>query len=894
MSLLHRKSSMVLFALEQAIGELVLDNEIIDIPDSIIQEISERETSKGRSFDPSQIKDVVEATYLDELFRIAINASKNDSRYDLIKYLYSLFHNFEVYLIRNAVSHPNRKFLDYYWYRLAALATDPVIDLLDLKKVKNAFVSAQEGILEDPPEEWVNRIIWQTPNNLPKNFEHAITGLIGRQKESKQLESFILHPRINTVALVAPGGLGKTALALDLLQNWVHSPNTLKHLDGVIFITLKTEKLTANGIQTLSAIQTLDELREKIVDSFNEVFDEEEIDFSECLKNNEEKHILLCIDNLETILRDEQEIFEEFNNSLPLNWKVLITSRVTVENTKTLSLQPLDNKNGEILARKYQQSKGMVALDHHTYSEIASRCFFNPLAIRLTIDLINLGKDIPTSLNNAQKSIGEFSYNNLIESLSELSIQILEAIFVETNSTRASLCNLLEKNLDEISDSIGELSRTSLIVKSSKDDVEIYSLNDSIKELLLVSPRNMLTRGQVQSKILEQKTKVREIDFHQEKNQYPIWHRDFIPVDIPEALKILVKEINKIVNKKHLPDYSILTDIFRKLKDQEMVFSEYPIYHKAMAKILGKLKDNTGQEKSILKGLAISPEDPSIIYMLARYYADQGDYEKSSNQYEKLINMGWIKTDETNISFSKTVYNGYFLSLIYGKKSDVILEKTKNWKEQGPFIPLIGVYRATAWKRVSETYAPDQIDEKESSLNSALKIFDDIFRNYGYFNEACKQATKVFEEVIFYSNSNLSNHSKMKDFLDIIYKHFIAVSENHLTYNWLDLYNKFKDLDVEDNPFNQKNNLQSRKAEVIKKFIDGIQEGGYKFVRITQKKEYTLFALDCNDTYYFLHKNQFNGPINWNNLTNSDILKILPYPPDSKKPAIKVKSAYST
>ena len=343
-----------------------------------------------------------------------------------------------------------------------------------------------------------------------------------------------------------------------------------------------------------------------------------------------------------------------------------------------------------------------------------------------------------------------------------------------------------------------------------------------------------------------------------------------------------------------MPDYSILTDIFRKLKDQEMVFSEYPIYHKAMAKILGKLKDNTGQEKSILKGLAISPEDPSIIYMLARYYADQGDYEKSSNQYEKLINMGWIKTDETNISFSKTVYNGYFLSLIYGKKSDVILEKTKNWKEQGPFIPLIGVYRATAWKRVSETYAPDQIDEKESSLNSALKIFDDIFRNYGYFNEACKQATKVFEEVIFYSNSNLSNHSKMKDFLDIIYKHFIAVSENHLTYNWLDLYNKFKDLDVEDNPFNQKNNLQSRKAEVIKKFIDGIQEGGYKFVRISQKKEYTLFALDCNDTSYFLHKNQFNGPINWNNLTNSDILKILPYPPDSKKPAIKVKSAYST
>lgn len=280
--------------------------------------------------------------------------------------------------------------------------------------------------------------------------------------------------------------------------------------------------------------------------------------------------------------------------------------------------------------------------------------------------------------------------------------------------------------------------------------------------------------------------------------------------------------------------------------------------------------------------------------MLARYYADQGDYENSSQQYEKLIDMGWIKTDEVNIGFSKTIYNGYFLSLIYGKKSDIILEKTKDWKEQGPFIPLIGVYRATAWKRISETYAPDQINDKESSLNSALKIFDDIFRNYGYFNEACKQATKTFEEVVFYCNNNFSNPSKIKEFLDIIYKHFISVSENHLTYNWSDLLIKFKNLDFKDNPFNQENTLQSRKSEVIKKFLDGIQENSYKFVRITQKNEYTLFALDCNDTSYFLHKNQFSGPSHWKSLTNSDILKILPYPPDSKKPAIKVRNAYST
>lgn len=51
-----------------------------------------------------------------------------------------------------------------------------------------------------------------------------------------------------------------------------------------------------------------------------------------------------------------------------------------------------------------------------------------------------------------------------------------------------------------------------------------------------------------------------------------------------------------------------------------MVFSEYSIYHKSMAKMLGKLKDNTGAGNVNFKRIsAISPEDPSIIYMLARY-----------------------------------------------------------------------------------------------------------------------------------------------------------------------------------------------------------------------------------------------------------------------------------
>ncbi|MCF4224766.1 hypothetical protein L1Z58_17805 [Acinetobacter baumannii] len=117
MNILQRKSSMVLYAFEQSIGDFVLNYKDLNIGSRLIEDITEREISKGRSFDPNQIKDVVEATYLGELFQIAIDLTSNDSSHDLVKYLYSLFHDFEIHLVRNAISHPNRQFLDFFWYR---------------------------------------------------------------------------------------------------------------------------------------------------------------------------------------------------------------------------------------------------------------------------------------------------------------------------------------------------------------------------------------------------------------------------------------------------------------------------------------------------------------------------------------------------------------------------------------------------------------------------------------------------------------------------------------------------------------------------------------------------------------------------------------------------------
>ncbi|WP_233145140.1 P-loop NTPase family protein [Wohlfahrtiimonas populi] len=399
-----RKTTMLLHQIEEALGSFVSNNgDVNTLNLDYLENIHQREVDKGRIFNKNSIKDVVEATYLDELFGFALDIARDSSLIDSINYLYSLFHHLDIYEIRNAISHPNRPFWDCYWYRVAAVASDPVNDILGLHEVKNALELIEQGIITNPPEDWVSKIIWQIPNNLPDHFDHGLTGLIGRSKELTDLKKYISNPRINTIALVAPGGAGKTALALDLLNTIISTPSFSKILDSVVFITMKTEKLTANGVVSLDSIQTIDELRTNITDSLNLIYDENFTNFDEAVDKLKDSKILLCIDNLETLLREKQEIFEEFNYLLPPAWQVLITSRISIPNATILSLEALKENSAVHLARLYLTKSGMPSLEEENYLQLTKGCFYNPLAIRLTIDLIITGKDIPSSLNVANK-----------------------------------------------------------------------------------------------------------------------------------------------------------------------------------------------------------------------------------------------------------------------------------------------------------------------------------------------------------------------------------------------------------------------------------------------------------------------------------------------------------
>ena len=192
------KSAMVLYELERTLGSFVAQEkeDPTELPTGTRKSIQERELKAGRPFDDSTTAGIIAASYLDEVLRMAVDAAKGRPEEEYLKRLRALCEVLEVFYIRNAISHPNRPFHPCYWYRVAAIATDPSIDQLQFREVTRAFLAAQTGQLVLPPDVWINEPIWSLPNNLPQEFEHDITGLKGRKKVRIQVTELLAGQRL--------------------------------------------------------------------------------------------------------------------------------------------------------------------------------------------------------------------------------------------------------------------------------------------------------------------------------------------------------------------------------------------------------------------------------------------------------------------------------------------------------------------------------------------------------------------------------------------------------------------------------------------------------------------------------------------------------------------------
>ncbi|WP_152613858.1 NB-ARC domain-containing protein [Vibrio renipiscarius] len=848
-----RKTSMLLFCIEEALGKYIFDNE-------------HAVTASHHNMKDINIQDAIERAYLDDIFQLVLKATIGTPSESSVKRLYKLSHDLCLFEVRNAIAHPNRPFLDVYWYRVAALAADPAFEALGIKEPKSTLYSAEQGTISEPPEGWDKKYLWNIPNNLPHKFESDITGLIGRNRDLDELKKKLSSQRVHTAAIVAPGGFGKTALALDLLKQLVSSSETTNWLDAVTYVTLKTKTWLDDKFVDLQAVDEIEKVEQNIAEQLGIIFDEYIDNLEQAIESFGDKRILICIDNLETIIRDNDDEFQSFIDKLPREWKVIVTSRVTITNAYIYSLQELNERNAIHLARMYNRNKGGDELPQDKYTQIANQCYFNPLAIKMTLDLYLTGNQLPESIGKAKSNIANFSFSNLIDSLSENALKILELVFSKPDCNRKLICEMLGVSTDYAAEAINELSRTSLLNRTPNKDKESYEINGSIKDLLIINPKCIAIREHIQAKLIQQQNVLHQIDIDQRASNFPCWHIQFLPNDIESGLKIIMADFVKFRFAKNA-NKGKLSELYASFSQNEEHYSDSYLFLRSYAKVCEVLQLYSQAEKLYLKSIALT-DDMTTKYMIARYYFETSKFDKSIEMYDNLVSqIRAVKTEDDIIPFYDSIYQGYFLSHLYIGHYDFVLEYTKKWKDEEEFSSLFGTYRASAYKRKIEATNKNDTAQIVSIFNSATKILDDIYRNDGYSLASATQGFKVIEELVyFYKYEQNCRYDKISclQFLEFCDKHLVDIvdtSRNKSSEDIKLIARELSNISVPNNPFACKNYWQSYSSPNYKNAINRNDVNPeYTLVKIHRFAENKvgnrtnfLFSRDDKDEEYFVH-----------------------------------------
>lgn len=858
----QRKTAMLLHQLEESLGKYVIEQKptIDNLPKITVENIKNRVTMESTELN---IEELISATYIEEIFHFALEVSKDNSIHKYIKELQQMFKDYDIPTIRNVISHPNRIFLDEYWYKVATISSSKIIDIIGLHDVKEALISAESDKIIDPPDEWIEEVTKSLIlNNLPHKFEHSITELIGRNNEEKDVLKSLQNQRISTTAIVAAGGIGKTALILDILGRLIYDSSATTWCDGIVFIDMKTEKLTMAGIHKLEAVETIEEVKKSITNEINEIFSDSNETLEGLYDKYKDKKLILFIDNLETLIRDSQSTFEDFHFSLPPLWRLLVTSRISITSAKIIPLENLKKGSAIALARKYAQSKGQISLQTSEIEYIIESCHNNPLAIKLTLDLYNSGQELPKSVSKSSSLVASFSYTSLIDKLSDTAVEILEALFLKPDIDRTDLNDILELSLDNISQAINELSNTSLIVRKSTNNTELFTLSSSIKELLLINPKNIKIRNKIQTKLGKRKDLLTEITHSQERSGIKKYDEFYIPNEVNDRLILGVKDLNKSFHgyKFIIENAPQLIKTFSGL--MELCQNDY-FYYRSLARLHRELGDTNEAISLLEKASEINENDLMNKYLLADIlFRNKKDYPASEELYSILKNT---KETYKDIKFATKILNGYFLSLLYQHKYEEVLNETDGWEDQTTnyIKDILGTYQASAWRRKLESLTFNTT-EFIKTVNTSIDVFSRLFENRGYSKNACIQANKLIDEIENHiERSNVTDVDKIK-WLQFIFKYndeIIKIIPNEKNN---ELLKKMSLIKINKNPFINKNIITNFSTTIAYEDIPpeykiiSISTIPYKYKSVPNY----LFAKD-KDNNYIIHFSTLNGQL-WN------------------------------
>ena len=878
---------MIAYELERALGRYVREKGDRSLDTSTAQEILSRSDPIDKKANLTST--IVENSYLGEILALALALAKSTSDEDHLSAIEKLIIALQFFDIRNAVSHPNRPFPDCYWYRSATIASDPAIDALGFFEVTLAFQNAEEGKLEEPPEEWLSKRRWSIPTSFPVQFEHSITGLVGRRKETSTLQKEIKSKRSPLIAIIARGGIGKTSLALQAISDFCLSNEAINYLDMAIWSSLKQERLTSTGIEILTAPSSMAELTSDICNQASEITGSEINDLQKLKNCLGEKRVLLCLDNLETILRDAPQKFSDFYESLPENWKVVVTSRIPVDSAKNILLEPLDTQGATNLARNYFASKGHPSSDGDFLEKIVSACKFNPLAIRLTIDSYLSGKDIVSALEKTERDVVAFSFSNLLETLSDLENKVLEAIFILGSPSRSDICEALSSDSDAVAESIGRLHRSSLASRVIDEAGEKFELSPSVRDLLRGNPRDILVRENVGKWLQNSKDSIDSaMRLQASRGTSPV-DRWFIPNGTPSQLIKISKETKAAIQRE---DRQKLVEIESILRSQIASEPTSSFRYRITGIIAQELGDNLTAIDNYKKSNNAESADPAPLFCLCLIY-QKTDFDSLKDTTDQLIRNGWGTPEKAGLHYAGRITGLNLFALNCKENYPLVFEITADWKKNLKTLPSLALARASAYRRLADsenrkkTLTPDRATE---IIGKAANIMSALLESEDFAEWIFPELRKLVTEISIYEKNGLiyfNNETSSKN-LEYFQQLHSVCSKNIATRTAI----QHAELDFAFNNFSPNNSASKTPQKTHSKENDFILTRGKKGAN-TEKRY--IFLQDELGRDFFLHQDQFEGGNwkNWRSLTPKTEVAIK-FDPSPTENAFRVTHAWLT
>ena len=855
------KAAMVIYALEQDLGEYVRSEHTDINMDGTAFEVAARIQKNSPNAAAPTTHQIVEATFLSEILSLAATASLKSSDEEYFIRLRRIFEYLEITEIRNSVSHPNRPFLESYWHRTCALATDPVIDKLRFTRVIQQYRLACEEKLSAPPDEWMELRRSYIRNNLPENVEYELTGLIGRDRDLVKLENELKGGRNSLIAIVARGGTGKTALALECLNMIALKPETADWAEAIIFCTLKQERLTSLGIQKIESPNSPETLKNELLISLNFVLLDDCADFETMVIKHQNDKLLIVIDNLETLLRDRPEKFGDLVDELPLCWKVLVTSRIPVEAAKNIPLNSLTRPSSIFLIRKYFLSRGYSNIDADILERVGGASNDNPLAIRLIADLFIAGKDMGSAISIAANEITSYSFSNLIEALSNDSILLLEGLFALESANRSILVEVLEISLDRVASAIAQLGKTSLISRATNESLEeIYSIDGSIRDLLRVAPKNLDIRRQVNSKIGRLRAIEQDVIQQQKTLARTPLDRDFVPEDTPVALISIIDMLNRALSGKNT---LIVKELDSKLRSIEDLYLRTSIFFKQLVRIAYFFGDKVAEENALLRMLEVSPQDPYALLSLGYLYRSEQRLPEAYAQFKALIDAGWGQSDKSGQIAAISIHQGYVSTLIFMEKCNEVLRLTEDWRSRGYLRLVYGIARVSAFRHQCEVNMIANTVEARISMNSAVSVLTTLMALEGSPLPIIKEQIKIITHIPSILNLIQNNAQDRQSALRLLaYCHEQIPLLQSQPNSPSDIINsKLREIDIPGNPFRENGIISHNRVEIATTAEDRLPDG-FKLVEIYHIPSSSsfptyMFARDEDNKAYFLLAERF-------------------------------------